>query len=121
MFRNPVIYAALCLVVLAVVVFLLYRRMSSLTNSVVDVVREHNNAKNALDTHAKAIGEMRELVKNDDYNGYDGYDDEEMYSRGSDEIDDMDGLDEIDDVEEIDGLVEDDPEIKPDPVIKKKL
>ena len=111
MFRNPVIYAALCLVVLAVVVFLLYRRMSSLTNSVVDVVLEHNKAKNALDTHAKAIGEMRELVKNDGYNGYDGYDDEEMYSRGSDEIDD---------VEEID-LVMDDPEIKPDPVIKKKL
>lgn len=118
MFRNPVIYAALCLVVLAVVVYLLYRRMSSLTNSVVDVVREHNNAKNALDTHAKAIGEMRELVKNDGYNGYDGYDDEEMYSRGSDEIDDVE---EIDDMEEIDGLVEDDPEIKPDPVIKKKL
>jgi hypothetical protein len=109
MFINPVIYAALCLVALAVVVFLLYRRMTSLTNSVVDVVREHNNAKNALDNHAKAIGEMRELVKND----YDDYDDEEMYSRGSDDLGEIDDLDEIDEI--------DDPEIKPDPVIKKKL
>ena len=105
MFKNPVIYAALCLVALAVVVFLLYRRMTSLTNSVVDVVREHNNAKNALDAHAKAIGEMRELANR----GYE-YDDEEMYSRGSDEIDEIDEIDELDD-----------PEIKPDPVIKKKL
>jgi len=110
MFKNPVIYAALCLVALAVVVFLLYRRMTSLTNSVVDVVREHNNAKNALDTHAKAIGEMREMMSSDDRDAYDDYDDEEMYSRGPDEIDELDAMDEIDD-----------PEIKPDPVIKKKL
>ena len=116
MFKNPAIYAVLCLVAIAVVVFLLYRRMSSLTNSVVDVVREHNNAKNALDMHAKAIGEMREMVSNDGHDDYDDYDDEEMYSRGSDEIneiDEIDGLDEIDDM--------DDPEIKPGPVIKKKL
>ena len=109
MLRNPVIYAALCLVVLAVVVFLMYRRMSNLTDSVVDVVREHNNAKNALDTHAKAIGEMRELVKN----GYDDYGDEEMYSRASDELDELDELDEIDEIDELD------PEIKPD--LKKKI
>lgn len=119
MFKNPVLYAALCLVALAIVVFLLYRRMSSLTNSVVDVVREHNNAKNALDTHAKAIGEMRELVKNDVYVDHDEYDDEEMYSRGSDEIGEIGEYDEIDEIDEIDEM--DDPEIKPDPAAKKKL
>lgn len=100
MFKNPLFFAAIVIVILIIVLVMLYRDVGNLRSSVINVVKEHNNAKSALDSHAKAIGDLRTVFMGD---GGDEYDDEE----------DIPHLDEIEDMDE-------DPEIKPDPSAKKK-
>jgi hypothetical protein len=100
MFKNPLFFAAIVIVILIIVLVMLYRDVGNLRSSVVDVVKQHNNAKNALDAHAKAIGDLRTVFMGD---GEDAYDDEE-------DIPHMDIVEEMDE----------DPEIKPDPSAKKR-
>ena len=105
MLKNPLFLAGIVTVIIIAVIVMLYRDVRGLRTSVIDVVREHNNAKTALDSHAKAIGDLRTVFIGDGGS----YDDEEEISNAS--------------IEEMDHEMEDDfddPEIKPDPSAKKK-
>jgi hypothetical protein len=98
-FKSPVFFAIVAVTVIAIVIFMMYRDVKSLRTSVVDVVNEHNNAKHALDSHARAIGDLRKVFIGDDM-----YDDEEEVQMDQDAMGAM-----------IDGEGDefDDPEIKP--------
>ncbi len=107
MFKNPLFFAGIVIVIMVVVLVMMYRDVKGLRTSVVDVVREHNNAKTALDSHAKAIGDLRTVFMGD---GEDAYEDEEQIPRIS-----------IHDDEDM-VAYDDDEEIQPDPsaATKKK-
>jgi hypothetical protein len=72
--KSPYFPAVVCCIVIAIVMFMLFRDVSNIKGTMSDLVEQHNNAQKALEVHGGAIKRLQEVEMVD----YDD-DDEEDY------------------------------------------
>lgn len=68
--KSPYFPAIICLVIIGIVIFMLFRDVSSMKGTVSELVTQHNNAQKALETHGGAIKSLQQLgayVVDDEY------------------------------------------------------
>jgi hypothetical protein len=97
--KSPYFPAVVCAIVIGIVIFMLFRDVSSVKSTMGDLVEQHNNAQKALETHSGAIKKLQETSSNPGSTGGpmsfppqlfggDGYGDEEDEEDYEDEEDD---------------------------------
>jgi hypothetical protein len=97
--KSPYFPAVVCAIVIGIVIFMLFRDVSSVKSTVGDLVEQHNNAQKALETHTGAIKKLQETSSTGGaggpmsfppqlFGGSDGYGDEEDEDEDYEEEDD---------------------------------
>lgn len=59
--KSPYFPAVICVIVLAIVFFMLFRDVNSMKSTMTDLVNQHNNAQKALENHSGAIKRLQDM------------------------------------------------------------
>ena len=76
--KSPYFPAVICLLVIGIVIFMLFRDVNSMKGTMTDLVTQHNNAQKALETHGGQIKRLQEVGLMDDEDDMEYEDDGEF-------------------------------------------
>ena len=58
--KSPYFPAIICVIIIAIVMYMLFRDVGSMKGTMTDLVTQHNNAQKALETHENAIKRLQD-------------------------------------------------------------
>ena len=59
--KSPYFPAIICVIIIAIVMYMLFRDVSSMKGTMTDLVTQHNNAQKALENHGDAIKRLQDV------------------------------------------------------------